>query len=69
MTSEQKLHPLIAKCYRIALSALYTIFIIPNGWWLRNVAARKLQATGSKPQLWLDRTKSDTQLDHARRQY
>lgn len=69
MKSEQKFHPLIAKSYRIALSVLYTIFIIPNGWWVRHVAARKLQSTGSKPQLWLDRSTSDTQLDDARRQY
>lgn len=73
MTLEQKLHPLIAKIYRIALSVLYPIFIVPNGWWARNMLdplnTKKPRATGSKPQLWLERSTSDTQLDDARRQY
>lgn len=73
MTLEQQLHSLTAKSYRLALLALYPIFIIPNGWWIKNVVeplkARKQSATGAKPQLWLDRSTSDTRLDDARRQY
>lgn len=73
MKSERKRDPLIVYTYRIALAVIYAIFIRPNGWWMKNASdpskVQHPQSSDSKPQLWLERSSSDTKLSDAGRQY
>jgi len=65
---------LINKTLKFSLGVIYTIFIVPNAWWAKNVsdplALKKPDVSSeSDHTLWVSRKTTDTKLDHARRQY
>jgi len=64
----------INKAFKASLGVIYTIFIVPNAWWAKNIsdplALKKTDASDeSDKTLWVSRKTTDTKLDHARRQY